>query len=134
MHLVMSPLEFMQRLAALVPRPRLHLIRFHGVLAPNAKLCALVVPQEQWAPAQAAPPADCETGWWHHRPARLSWAKLLKRVFELDLEHCPNCGGEPKIVAAILEQRVIEEILTHLRLQARAPPRAPARGQALQAA
>ena len=44
-HVVMSPLEFMQRLAALVPRPRLHLIRFHGVLAPNAKLRALVVPQ-----------------------------------------------------------------------------------------
>jgi hypothetical protein len=39
-HLVMSPLEFMQRLAALVPRPRLHLIRYHGVLAPNAKLRA----------------------------------------------------------------------------------------------
>jgi len=36
-HLVMSPLEFMQRLVALVPRPRLHLIRFHGVLAPNAR-------------------------------------------------------------------------------------------------
>ena len=34
-HLVMSPLEFLQRLAALVPRPRLHLIRFHGVLAPK---------------------------------------------------------------------------------------------------
>ena len=34
-HLRMTPLEFMQRLAALVPRPRLHLIRFHGVLAPN---------------------------------------------------------------------------------------------------
>jgi Putative transposase len=33
----MAPLEFMQRLAALVPRPRLHLVRFHGVLAPNAK-------------------------------------------------------------------------------------------------
>jgi Putative transposase len=30
-----APLEFMQRLAALVPRPRLHLIRFHGVVAPN---------------------------------------------------------------------------------------------------
>ena len=42
---VMSPLEFMQRLAALVPRPRLHLIRFHGVPAPNAKLRAMVVPQ-----------------------------------------------------------------------------------------
>jgi hypothetical protein len=44
-HLVMSPLEFMQRLAALVPRPRLHLIRFHGVLAPNAKLRPVVVPK-----------------------------------------------------------------------------------------
>ena len=34
-HISMSPLEFMQRLAALVPRPRLHLIRFHGVLDAN---------------------------------------------------------------------------------------------------
>jgi Putative transposase len=43
-HIVMSPLEFMQRLAALVARPRLHLIRFHGVLAPHAKLRASIVP------------------------------------------------------------------------------------------
>ncbi len=43
-HVVMSPLEFMQRLAALVPRPRLHLIRFHGVLAPNAKLRSAIIP------------------------------------------------------------------------------------------
>ena len=70
----------------------------------------------------------------HHRPVRLSCARLLKRVFDLDLEHCQNCGGELKIIAAILEQPVIERILTHLGLQARAPPRAPARGQALQAA
>ncbi len=64
----------------------------------------------------------------------MSWAKLLKRVFELDLEHCPNCGGELKIIAAILEAPVIEKILAHLGLQARGPPRTPARGQALQAA
>jgi hypothetical protein len=52
----MEPLEFMERLAALVPRPRLHLIpfdrlragRFHGVLAPNAKLRRKIVP----APAE----------------------------------------------------------------------------------
>jgi len=47
-------------------------------------------------------------------------------VFDLDLEHCPSWGGELKIIA-ILEQPVIEKILTHLGLQARAPPRAPAR-------
>ena len=65
---------------------------------------------------------------------RLSWAKLLKRVFEIDLEHCPNCGGEPKIIAAIRKQPVIAKILTHLGLQARAPRRAPARESQLQAA
>ncbi len=43
-HIVMSPLELLQRLAALVPRPRLHLIRFHGVLAPHARLCPEVIP------------------------------------------------------------------------------------------
>ena len=64
---------------------------------------------------------------------RLSWAKLLKRLFEIDVEHCPNCGGELKIIAAILEQPVIEKIGTRLGLQARAPFRAPARGQALHA-
>ena len=65
---------------------------------------------------------------------RLSWAKLLKRGFDLDLEHCPHCGGEPRIIAAILAAPVIEKILTHPGLQARAPPRSPARNQALQAA
>ena len=131
MHLVMSPLEFMQRLAALVSRPRLHLIRFHGVLAPNAKLRAMVVPSGPAERADASALAACEPNCAHHRPVRLSWARLLKRVFELDLEHCPNCGGELKIIAAILEAPVIERILTHLGLQARAPPRAPARGQTL---
>ena len=44
-----------------------------------------------------------------------------------------NCGGDVKIIAAILEQPVIEKIRTHLGLRVCAPPRAPARGQALQA-
>jgi hypothetical protein len=71
-HLVMSPLELMQRLAALVPRPRLHLIRFHSVLASNANLRAQVVPQEPEPPAQATQPAECEANCAHHRPVRLS--------------------------------------------------------------
>ncbi|HEY5285160.1 MAG TPA: transposase [Polyangia bacterium] len=133
-HLVMSPLEFMQRLAALVPRPRLHLIRLHGVLAPNTKLRALVVPQAPDDGVKAAPPDMCEASCAHHGPVRPSWARLLKRVFDLDLEDCPSCGGELKLIVAILEQPVIEKILTHLGLQARAPPRSPARGQALRAA
>ena len=121
-HLVMSPLEFMQRLAALVPHPRLHLIRFHGVLAPHAKLRAAIVP----IPAQTttAHAADCDHA--HGASARMSWARLLKRVYDLDVERC-LCGGKLKIIDAIEEPAVIERILTHLGLSAQPPPRAPAR-------
>ena len=95
-HIVMSPLEFMQRLAALVPRPRLHLIHFHGGLAPSftneAKLRALVVPAQPQEATGESQLAANESGCAQHRPVRISWARLLKRVFEIDLEHCPNCG------------------------------------------
>jgi len=120
-HIVMSPLEFMQRLAALVPRPRLHLIiRFHGVLAPNAKLRGEIVP----SPPEQATASACDHA--QGAPARLSWARLLKRVFDIDIEHCPNSGGSLKIIAAIEDPPVIVKILAHLGLPTRAPPRSPA--------
>jgi transposase len=50
----------------------------------------------------------------HGRPKRLGWAKLLKRVFNLDLTCCPHCGGELRIIAAILQRQAIEKILNHL--------------------
>ncbi len=129
-HHLMSPLEFMQRLAALVPRPRLHLIRFHGVLAPNAKWRSKVVPQApDHAKALSATATDCQEPPAQGRPMRLGWAKLLKRVFNLDLTHCPHCGGELRIIAAIVQRKAIEKILNHLGLEAQPPPRAPARGQ-----
>ena len=118
----MEPLEFMERLAALVPRPRLHLIRFHGVLAPNAKLRSKIIPR----PAEPATETSTEDAHAQSTPARMTWARLLKRVFDLDVEHCPNCGGALKIIAAIEDPPVIVKILTHLGLPPRAPPRTPA--------
>jgi Putative transposase len=70
-HIVMAPLEFMQRLAALVPRPRLHLIRLHGVLAPNAKLRGKIIP----SPAERATEASTDDA-----HAQVVLIELLKRV------------------------------------------------------
>ena len=86
-HIVMSPLEWMQRLAALVPRPRMHLIRYHGVLAPNAKWRSHIVPA---APIPDSSPADSageeEKGGRHY----IHWARLLKRVFGIDSSKLPE--------------------------------------------
>ncbi len=60
-------------------------------------------------------------------PACMSWA--LKRVFDIDIEHCPHCGGTLKIIAAIENPDVTAKILTHLGLSARAPP--PQRGYSI---
>jgi hypothetical protein len=65
---------------------------------------------------------------------RISWARprLIKRVFDLDMQHCPHCGaGELKIIAAIPELPVVEKILTHLGLDPQPPPRDRARGAQL---
>ncbi len=62
-----------------------------------------------------------------YRIALVPRPRLLKRVFAIGLEHCPQCGGEFRIIAAIEEPAVIVRILTHLGLPARASPRSPAR-------
>ena len=115
----------MQRLAALVPRPRLHLIRFHGVLAPNAKLRSQVVPVP--SARTTAGEGDCTHA--HSKPVRMTWAQLLKRVFDIDIERCA-CGGKLKLIAVIEEPAVIEKILKHIGLDPRSPPIAPARRRA----
>ena len=120
----------MQLLAALVPRPRLHLIRFHGVLAPNAKLRSRVVPQgppnDEEAAGVGASGVQCEAETAQVRPGRSSWARPLKRVFDIDMQHCPTCGAaELKIIANILERPMIEKILDHLGLDPQPPPKGP---------
>ena len=124
-HLVLTPLEFLQRVAALVPRPRLHLIRFHGVLAPNAALRSQIVPGESdQEPNTADGDGNLSSA---STRARMSWAQLLKRVFAIDITTCPQCGGTLTILAAIEAPAVIIKILSHLGLPTRAPPWAPAR-------
>src|SRR5215469_18735255 len=56
---------------------------------PHAKLRSQIVP----APPERAPETSSEDAHAQGAPARISWARLLKRVFDIDVEHCPNCGG-----------------------------------------
>ncbi len=119
-HIVMTQLELLERLAALVPRPRVHLTRFAGVFAPHFKHRALVVPKPK------APPPEPQLE--DHKKSKLTWARLLKRVFDIDVETCSRCGGKMKIIASIEDPRVIKKILSHLGLPSKPPMPWPARG------
>ena len=59
------------------------------------------------APPERATETSSEEAHAQGAPARMSWAWLLKRVFDIDIEHCPNCGGALKIIAAIEDPPVI---------------------------
>ena len=119
-------MELMERLAALVPRPRIHLTRYHGVLGPHYKYRKNIIPKKKPELAlAAAEPATGANGDAEQEPLppkkRISWARLLKRVFNIDISICSRCSGKIKIIAAIEDPKVIKQILEHLGLAATAP-------------
>lgn len=121
-HIVMTPMELLERLAAIVPRPRVHLTRFAGVFAPHFKHRSMVVLK----PKPVATIRDTQPS-----KSRIHWARLLKRVFGIDIETCPQCAGRMKIIAAIEDPAVIKKILEHLGLPSKPPKPWPARGPPL---
>ena len=127
-------MDFIAKLAALVPRPRANLTRYHGVLAPNSKHRVNVTPAKRGKGSSrqglqstnsAESPAD------KHR--EMTWAQRLKRVFNIDITICSRCGRAVKIIASIEDPLVIKKILDHLDTKSLAPasvnqlpePRAP---------
>jgi hypothetical protein len=110
---IFEPLDFISRLVALVPKPRVNLTRFHGVFAPNSKYRSRVTPtgrgkrkQPHSANGFDQTPAE--------KRASMTWAKRLKRVFNIEVETCDKCGADVRIIASIEDPAVIQKILTYL--------------------
>ena len=120
-HVLFEPQDFIARLAALVPRPKAHLVRYHGLLAPNARQRADIVARPKVA-VKVSANDECES---NVGGAPLGWMARLKRVFAIDLKRCPHCGGELRVIAVITEPGVISRILEHMGLDGPVQPRAP---------
>lgn len=128
--LKLTPMELMERLVALVPRPRVHLTRYHGVLSPHYKHRKQIVPKppelkvvDQDQDQDIIDPKQLEL-----KKKNIPWARLLARVFNIDVETCIKCGGKMKIIAAIEDPKAIRKILEHMGLDTKPPPLHPARG------
>jgi len=144
----LSPFEFLDRLADLVPPPRKHRHRYHGVFAPNHKLRSAVT---ALAIGNVGKPRDAATGGHavgghaadgdatchgcdscdklpSHDTSRIAWAKLMARVGEEFPLECPGCGGDIRLIAFITDPGPIRKVLTHLGEALEPPPVSPARG------
>ena len=107
--------RYIARLAALVPKPRVNLTRFHGVFAPNSKHRVQVTPARRGKGKKSKAPDEAQDKTPGERRASMTWAQRLKRVFDIDIETCSECGGAVKVIACIEDPVVIEKILTHLK-------------------
>ena len=116
-HVIFNPLDFIAKLASLVPKPKVNLTRFHGVFAPNSKHRILVTPARRGKGRRKAIGQDKTP----ERRTAMTWAQRLKRVFNIDVESCAYCGGPAKVIACIEDQQLIGKILSHLKKKDRLP-------------
>jgi hypothetical protein len=135
--LLLSPLELLDALSKFVPPPRVHRHRYHGVLAPNARLRPHVVALGRPELVSEAPPTNVDAAASdmsfvsvpeRASPARIRWAVLLARIYDVLPLLCPACGGEMRILAFLTDPPVVSAILLHLDLPHKPPPLSPARG------
>ena len=91
--LVFEPEAFVERLCALIWKPRVNTVHYHGVFAPASSWRPLIVPdgearaeRERCRRSGAHPLAGHDERW-------IPWWQLLGRVFDIDLGKCPGCGG-----------------------------------------
>jgi hypothetical protein len=140
--IVFDPVEFLGRLAVLVPRPRINLLLYYGVLGPRAAWRAEVIghhasetggagglPPLATEPMNEVAPAETLA-----REARgRCWAALMQRTFGFDVLACPRCGGKLRLIALIEDAAVIGRILRYLGMPTEIPAPRPARSPPLAA-
>ncbi len=151
-HLLFTPVELLEKLAALTPRPRVNLVLYHGILAPRARARARAVAHGAPSPGERLPtaaeepgpdpspptadvsgtapaenPGDAKEANPPEKPRDWKWADLMRRVFDLDVLACPRCGGRMSVIATIEAADVLRKILGHLGLPTDPPAPLPAR-------
>ena len=118
-HADMDPHQFLARLCALVPPPGFHMTRYYGVFASHHRLREHVIPKPAVPPpppqlaldfalADDSPASSPSSSPW---PRRIAWAKLLARVFAIDITRCRKCGGRMRVLEVVSDADAIARIL-----------------------
>jgi hypothetical protein len=109
--ILMTPFDLLERLVALIPPPRKNQIRYHGFFGPNAKLRGQLRPCAQGSLDESL----------SRKIKRPLFAKLMARVFDIDVLQCARCYSKMQIISFIKEPIAIRSILKSLKMST-APP------------
>ncbi|MFO0618684.1 MAG: transposase [Polyangiaceae bacterium] len=121
-----EPLDLLSRLAAMVPPPRMHMIRFPGVLSSHCSLRSRVVPEPP--PASGVRSREVQLslfGAESAEPSRRPWARLLRHVFQIDVTSCPRCNAEMRWVEVATTPGAIARLFAKHGLAAPPPHEKP---------
>ncbi len=109
--ITLHPLDFLARIAAMIPPPWVNLIRYNGVFAPAAKIRDQVIKDAGYRKKPVPAPAeDAEA---EIKSQRYTWAFLMGRTFNLNMDLCQKCGGQMRVLAQIRNPDEISRILKH---------------------
>jgi len=124
----LHPVQFLRRLGWLIPPPKQNQVRYYGVFAPTHGLRAEVVPKpvELEVVQDDGDEDDEVAGDGSEDRYRVAWARLLAKVFDVDAERCPACGGRLRPVGAVTRREEARAALAAglSVLGARGPPTA----------
>ena len=116
-----SKLEFLEKLASLVPYPHKNLIVYFGCLAPNHKIRSAIVPStEEENKEKVEGNAEKKNDECNSR--YISWRDLLKKTWEIDLFVCQKCGGATSVIAFVTDPVELRKIMDHAGLLPIPPP------------
>jgi len=118
-HLLFTPEEFLEKLAAIIPPPKSHLVRWSGVFAANAPMRKKIV-------LKPDAKKGFEFGADQKKVKNRSWSLMLARVFKIDVLKC-GCGGELKPLGAVQDPDQVRKYLKHVNIDYDPPVRGPPR-------
>jgi len=120
--IILTQMELIEKLVALIPPPYSHLTRYFGILASGSVLRSEIILKPNVRKGFIAVGDEGEV-------ERMTWGKLLQRTFRLDVEHCLKCGHliQPEDCMFIECPEAIEKILKVLGIKHHPPPIKPAR-------
>ncbi len=102
-----------------IPNKGQHLTRYYGAYANRTRN---TLSQDLSQTTSYCPENDVKEP---SSPSRASWARLIRKVFEVDPLLCNKCGAEMKIIAVITEHAVVDKIIRHIQKKATEEPTVP---------